>query len=42
MDDRRATIELRRNVRRVDTHLTRGFGLAAVGLLIIAVAWRRT
>jgi len=43
MDDlRKATIELRRNVARVDTRLTWGFGLAAVGLLLVALALRRT
>lgn len=38
MDDlRKATIELRRNVTRVEPRLTWGFGLAAVALLMVAI-----
>ena len=42
MDDLRgATIELRRKVARVDARVTWGFGLAAVGPLIAALALSR-
>ena len=42
MDDlREATLELRRNVVRVDARLTWGFGLAALALLLVNLAVSR-